>query len=56
MTSQKHKGTTNRVKLAYSAPKLRSFGSVGALTQAGSGLSSEVMSNGMFSMSPNQRA
>jgi hypothetical protein len=56
MTKQNHKDTSNRVKLAYSAPKLRSFGSVGALTQAGSGVSSEVMSNGMASMSPNQRA
>jgi hypothetical protein len=40
----------------YSAPKLKVFGPVGALTQAGSGTTSEVMGNGMTSMSPNQRA
>jgi len=42
----------------YSPPSLKEFGTVGLLTQAGSGLSSETMGNGMgmASMSPNQRA
>ena len=43
-------------RLPYSSPTLREFGPVGALTQAGTGLSSEVMQNGMRSMSPSQRA
>jgi hypothetical protein len=42
--------------LDYSTPKLKEYGTVGTLTQAGTGLSSEVMANGMASMSPNQRA
>ena len=46
----------NQTRLPYKPPELREFGPVGALTQAGTGLSSEVMSNGMASMSPNQRA
>ena len=41
---------------AYEPPKLKVFGPVGVLTQAGSGAASETMSNGMSSMSPNQRA
>ena len=44
------------MKKPYSKPKLKVFGPVGTLTQAGSGVSSETMSNGMSSMSPNQRA
>jgi hypothetical protein len=40
----------------YSPPKLKEFGPVGALTQAGTGLSSEVMNNGMLAMSPSKRA
>ena len=40
----------------YSRPVLRAFGSVGQLTQAGTGLNSEVMSNGMAAMSPTKRA
>ena len=40
----------------YETPKLKVFGPVGALTQAGSGTTSEAMSNGMASMSRNQRA
>ena len=40
----------------YNNPMLRHFGPVGMLTQAGSGLDSEAMSNGMFSMSPKKRA
>ena len=43
-------------RLPYAAPSLREFGPVSALTQAGTGLSSEVMRNGNLSMSPNQRA
>ena len=41
---------------AYETPKLKVFGPVGTLTQAGSGVTSEIMSNGMSSMSRNQRA
>jgi hypothetical protein len=41
---------------SYAAPRLVEFGPVGALTQAGSGATSEIMGNGMASMSPNQRA
>ena len=41
---------------AYSRPVLREFGSLGQLTQAGTGLNSEVMSNGMAAMSPTKRA
>jgi hypothetical protein len=40
----------------YVPPKLKEFGPVGNLTQAGSGATSEVMANGMSSMSTNQRA
>ena len=43
-------------RLPYAAPRLKEFGPVSALTQAGTGLSSEVMRNGNLSMSPNQRA
>ena len=48
--------TISAIVNKYSKPKLRVYGSVGQLTQAGTGLSSEVMANGMASMSPNQRA
>lgn len=40
----------------YSRPDLKVYGHIAALTQAGTGLGSELMSNGMSSMSPNQRA
>ena len=40
---------------AYTSPELKVFGPVAALTQAGSGTNSEVMQNGMLSMSPNQQ-
>ena len=44
--------------LVYSKPALRLYGSVGQLTQAGTGLNSEIMSNGMGmrSNSPKKRA
>ena len=45
-----------RSRQAYAKPVLRVYGSVGRLTQAGTGLNSEIMPNGMASMSPNQRA
>jgi hypothetical protein len=43
--------------LVYSKPALRLYGSVGQLTQAGTGLNSEIMSNGMGmgSNSPKKR-
>jgi hypothetical protein len=41
---------------AYVPPKLKEFGPVGNLTQAGSGTTAEAMANGMASMSMNQRA
>ena len=44
-----------RFRSAYSAPSIRLFGPVGALTQAGTGLNSEVMSMGMNSMSTMQQ-
>ena len=37
-------------RATYSAPCLKELGAVGALTQAGSGANSEVMSMGMDSM------
>ena len=40
---------------AYLPPKLKEFGPVGKLTQAGTGGTSEVMGNGMLSMSTNQQ-
>jgi len=43
------------VREAYLPPHLKEFGSVGALTQAGSGVDSELMSMGMSSMSPMQQ-
>ena len=50
-------GAPVRGRQAYSRPVLRVYGSVGQLTQAGTGLSSETMANnGMASMSPNKRA
>ena len=46
-------------RAAYNHPQLKEFGSVGALTQAGSGVDSEIMSMGMgmgmISMSPMQQ-
>ena len=42
-------------RLPYQPPKLLEFGSVSALTQAGTGTRSELMSNGMLSMSANQQ-
>ena len=44
-------------RAAYQTPQLKEFGSVGALTQAGSGVDSEIMSMGMgmISMSPMQQ-
>jgi hypothetical protein len=41
---------------AYVPPKLKEFGPVGNLTQAGSGANSEAMANGMSSMSMTRRA
>ena len=54
--ASKQQKTQPTDRVAYAPPKLKVFGPVGALTQAGSGVSSEAMSNGMASMSRNQRA
>jgi hypothetical protein len=39
----------------YAPPKLKEFGPVGLLTQAGTGLISEVMAMGPVSMNPNRQ-
>ena len=43
------------VKAAYNKPNLKEFGSVGILTQAGTGTLTELMLNMMSSMDPNRR-
>jgi len=45
----------NKDRLDYQPPKLREFGSIGTLTQAGTGASSELMANGMLNMSMNRQ-
>jgi len=49
-------GTRSAGRKTYVTPRLREFGAIGTLTQAGSGAMSEFMANGMMSNSPNQRA
>jgi hypothetical protein len=49
-------GESRPDRQVYSPPALRLYGSVGQLTQAGTGLNSEIMSNGMAAMSPTKRA
>ena len=44
------------VRKPYSKPQLRCFGAVGALTQAGTGTRSELMTNNNCSSSPNQQS
>ena len=44
-----------RPRAAYAKPSLKVFGSVGVLTQAGTGTQTELMVGGMSSMDPNRR-